>query len=245
MRPVIGITPSPSLDDMPHGSFYRYSLSRTYVNAVRAAGGLPIVLPVNETDVEAALSIVDGLVLSGGGDIDPVLFNAADRHDATYGIDEDRDRFELEAFRIAALRDIPTFCICRGIQVMNVAQGGSLHQHIPDDVAGSLEHRQSKLGLTTDDVSHDVTLAEGNNLLRDILAVDELAVNSYHHQGVEEPGRELETVATSADGVIEGLWHPRMRFGLGVQWHPEMLAGHSPHHAALFRALVHAARPAS
>lgn len=238
MKPMIGITPSPSNDQMSHGTFYRYALSRTYTDAVQAAGGFPVILPESETDLDPVFDRIDGLLLSGGGDIDPVLFNESTVHPKTYGVSEERDTFEIKAFQTAVERDLPTLCICRGIQVMSVAQGGTLHQHIPDNVPGEIGHRQQEFGRTRDELGHTVRLSDGPHLLRSILGKDEMDVNSFHHQSVATPGIHLQVVATSSDGVVEALWHPGMRFGLGVQWHPEMLAHLHADHAALFSAFV-------
>lgn len=244
MMPLIGITPSISHDTMPHGMFYRYAISRAYTDAIHAAGGIPVVLPESETEIDGLLDRIDGLVLSGGGDIDPALFNSTSVHPKTYGISDERDAFEIAAFHAAVAKDLPTLCICRGIQVMSVAQGGTLHQHLPDDVRGEIGHRQHEQGKTREDVGHPVCLTDGPHLLRSILGKEEIEVNSFHHQAVASPGDMLEVVATSPDGVIEALWHPGMRFGLGVQWHPELLAHSHPDHAALFSALVAASGPA-
>ena len=244
MMPLIGITPSISHDTMPHGTFYRYALSRAYTDAIHAAGGIPVILPESETHIEVLLDRLDGLVLSGRGDIDPTLFNEGTVHPKTYGISDERDAFEIAAFRAAVAKDLPTLCICRGIQVMSVAQGGALHQHIADDVPAELGHRQHEQGKSRDDVGHHVHLAEGPHLLRSILGKDDIEVNSFPHQAVAIPGDMLEVVATSSDAVIEALWHPGMRFGLGVQWHPELLASAHRDHAAIFRALVTASSSA-
>ncbi len=241
MKPLIGITPSPSVDEAPHGSFFRYALSRIYVDAVQAAGGIPVILPASEWDVTSLLARLDGLILSGGGDIDPAAFGAPHVHPLICGIDEERDRFEIAAWRCAVATDLPALCICRGIQIMSVAQAGSLIQHIPDAVGPAVTHRQHEQGKGRDDVGHPVMLVDGDHPLRRILNRDCLEVNSFHHQAVLAPGNDLEVVATAPDGVIEGLWHPEMRFGLGVQWHPEMLAAAHPAQAALFTALVEAA----
>lgn len=241
-KPLIGITPSPGLDQASHGTFYRYSLSRTYTDALRQAGGTPVILPVGAQNVDEILSELDGLLLSGGGDIDPAAFGDSTVHERTYGVDLDRDRFELDAFRWAVANDLPTFCICRGIQSMNVAMGGTLHQHIPDDVPDAIEHRQSTLGKTIGETSHQVTFVAGQHPIRASLGGDTMEVNSFHHQSVGRPADELEVIATSADGVIEALWHPDMTYGLGVQWHPEMLAPTFPQHAQLFDAFVTAIR---
>lgn len=241
MRPLIGITPTPGLDDAPHGTFYRYALSRTYVDAVRAAGGIPVIIPESDIDLPSLFERLDGLLLSGGGDIDPALFGDENVHAKTYGINDERDQFEIAAWRYAAEHDVPILCICRGIQVMSVAQGGSLIQHLPDQVPNAITHRQHEIGKTRDETSHDVTIVNGDHPLRRIAGQDSLVVNSFHHQAVLSPGDDLRVVARAADGVIEGLWHPGMNFGLGVQWHPEMLAAEHASHAALFEALVNAA----
>lgn len=238
MKAVIGITPTLSTDTLAHGTFHRYALARTYTDVVIAAGAVPMILPSNENDLDPILDRVDGLLLSGGGDIDPARFNDTTVHPKTYGISDERDAFEIAAFRAAVERDLPTLCICRGIQVMSVAQGGTLHQHIPDDVPDEVGHRQNESGKTRDEMGHGVRLAEGQHLLRSILGKDALEVNSFHHQAVASPGDDLQVVATSSDGVIEALCHPGLRFGLGVQWHPEMLAHFSADHAALFTAFV-------
>lgn len=238
MKPLIGITPSIGADEMPHGTFPRFGLSRTYTDAIHAAGAVPIILPESEQDVVAVLDRLDGLLLSGGGDIDPVRFSAPTVHPRTYGISEERDSFEIAAFAAAVDRDLPTLCICRGIQVMSVAMGGTLHQHIPDDVPDEIGHRQHEHGKMRDDVWHDVRLTTGSHLLRSILDTDEIAVNSFHHQAVAVPGTGLDVLGWSPDGVVEALGHPGMRFGLGVQWHPEMLFRIRQDHAALFTAFV-------
>ena len=240
MKPLIGITPSPTSDEMGHGTFYRYALSRTYVDAVRAAGGVPVILPTDEQELEDVLPRIDGLLISGGGDIDPALYGDEEVHETTYGIDADRDAFELEAFRYAESHDLPTLCICRGIQVMAVAMGGTLEQDIPSAAGDSLEHRQQELGKMRDDVSQTVVIAPGNPLANAV-GTERMEVNSFHHQAVKSPGPTLITVATAEDGTIKGLWHPAMTFGIGVQWHPEMLAASRPDHASIFKAFVEAA----
>jgi putative glutamine amidotransferase len=240
MNPLIGITPAPSMDVFGHGTFYRYCLSRTYVDSVRRAGGVPVILPTDTAEVDTILPRLDGLLISGGGDIDPARFNDEFVHETTYGIDHQRDAFEDAAFRFAVSHDLPTLCICRGIQVMAVAMGGTLYQDIPSQVPGAIEHRQQQLGKKQDDLGHVVQLTPGSPLHR-IVGSDSFMVNSFHHQAVRAPGAGLEVIATADDGVIEGLWCPDMRFGIGVQWHPEMLSHVHPQHAAVFAAFVEAA----
>jgi putative glutamine amidotransferase len=240
MKPLIGITPSPSMDEMGHGAFYRYCLSRTYIDSIRAAGGIPIILPTDAVELDDLFPRLDGLLVSGGGDLDPALYGDHDVHETTYGIDAERDDFETVSYRYAVEHDVPTLCICRGIQVMAVAQGGTLVQDIPTQVVLPIEHRQHNLGKMRDEVSHPVSIADGNPL-REIIGADSIEVNSFHHQAVKDPGKDLVIIATAGDGVIEALWNPGMRFNLGVQWHPEMLSYTFPKHAAIFSAFVHAA----
>jgi putative glutamine amidotransferase len=238
MKPRIGITPSPSTDDLGYATFYRFCLSDTYVRSVIAAGGIPVILPTIVDDIAESLAAIDGLILSGGGDMDPTLFGDTESHPRTYGIDDARDSFEIAAYTIARQRDLPVLCICRGIQVMNVALGGTLYQDVADQVHNSIVHRQSELGKTRDDTCHTVFLKPGDNPIRSMVGTDQLETNSYHHQSVNDIAPGLRLAATTGDGVVEALWDPQMRFGIGVQWHPEMLASHRPEHAVFFRALV-------
>lgn len=239
-RPLIGISPTPSTATFDHGTFYRYCLSDTYVRSVWAAGGNPVILPWVADDPTEILEHLDGLVLSGGGDINPDVFNAQ-RHPETDSIDDARDSFEITLMRAARERDMPTLAICRGIQVMAVALGGTLHQHVPD-VSGELQHRQQKAGYSQHEPSHRVRLEPGPNPLRDILEVDELDVNSFHHQAIADLPEPLRIAGRADDGIIEAIWHPEMTFAIGVQWHPEMLAASHDDHARLFGALIEASR---
>ena len=240
-RPVIGITPTPSTTDMPHGSFYRYCLSDTYIESVRQAGGNPVILPCVDDDAAEILDSLDGLILSGGGDVDPALLQQ-EAHKETGGVDERRDSFELALMRAAAERDMPTLAICRGIQVMAVAFGGDLHQHVPDVVSGDIEHRQHQAGYTQHEVSHVVTFENSPNPVSQLVGAEQMMTNSFHHQALAEVPAPLRLAGRAADGTIEAIWHPDMTFGIGVQWHPEMLALNFPDHAKFFSALVAASR---
>lgn len=241
-KPIIGITPTPSSDTFSHGAFYRFCLSDTYVRSVRQAGGVPVVLPASQENPCEALDALDGLILSGGGDIEHSRFTSAPKHEATGLVDSLRDYFEIEVMKTALQRNLPTLAICRGLQVMNVAFGGTLHQHIPDDVGHTIQHRQHHDGHSQHDVSHIVKFDTSPNPFTRLLKVDEMMVNSFHHQAVAYAAPTLAIAGRSPDCVIEALFHPEMAFGLGVQWHPEMLAHNFPQHAALFTALVTAAR---
>jgi putative glutamine amidotransferase len=225
---------------MEHGSFYRYCLSDTYVRSVWNAGGNPVILPWVSDTPEQILDEVDGIIISGGGDVDPTLFGQ-ERHEQTDGIDGGRDSFEIALMRAALERDLPTLAICRGIQVMNVALGGTLHQHLPD-LGSAVLHRQHDAGYTQHEPSHLVRFDNTPNPVSEMVGKQEILVNSFHHQALDELAAPLELAGRAEDGVIEAVWHPVMRFGIGVQWHPEMLAAEHPDHARFFEGLVEAAK---
>lgn len=215
-KPVIGIT----LDAEPPGGYSRlpwYALRENYVSAVGRAGGLPILLPHEPDEAEAYLERIDGLVVTGGAfDIDPALFGAASRHPSVTTKDR-RTRFEWAATKAAIERDMPLLAICGGQQLLNVVLGGTLYQHIPDEVENALAHEQPN---PRTEPGHIVRLARGT-MLYEICGVEELSVNSAHHQAAKTVGAGVVVNATSEDGVIEGIEDPRLAFCLGVQWHPE------------------------
>ncbi|HLO75520.1 MAG TPA: gamma-glutamyl-gamma-aminobutyrate hydrolase family protein [Magnetospirillum sp.] len=234
--PVIGIT----LDSEEPGGyspFPWYALRQNYCDAVAAAGGLPLTLPHQPELAEAYLDRIDGLVITGGAfDVDPALFGAAERH-ATVKLKDRRTRFELALVRGALNRDLPILGICGGQQLLNVALGGTLIQHIPDAIPDSLAHEQPN---PRSQPGHDVDLVAGTRLAA-IAGGLRIAVNSAHHQavGTVAPGCVVNAVAP--DGVVEGIEDPRRSFCIGVQWHPEYSIG--PADAALFHAFIEACRP--
>jgi putative glutamine amidotransferase len=234
-QPVIGLT----LDHEPPGGWSKYpwyAIRENYCNAVRAAGGLAILLPHEPDLAEAYLDRIDGLIVTGGGfDIDPALFGAADRHPSVTTKDR-RTAFELAAARGALQRRMPLLGICGGQQLLNVALGGTLIQHIPDEVPGSLPHKQPN---PRDEPGHAVRIVAGTILHR-ITGADSLAVNSAHHQAVKLAGPGVVIDAVAEDGVVEGIEDPRQRFCLGVQWHPEF--GLSDGDRRIFSAFVAAAQ---
>lgn len=239
-KPTIGITPDVTVADTHVGPIERLQLNLDYATAVSAAGGIPVVLPPNLEPVDA-LALVDGLLLTGGGDIDPALYGAPVVHPETYGIAPARDAFEIRLVQHAIAHDLPILAICRGIQLLNVALGGTLIQHIPDAIANSLNHRQHELGIPVDEPAHPVTVIP-DTLLARILGTTWLLVNSYHHQAIDRPAPGLVITAYAPDGVIEAAELPSATFVVAVQWHPERLYRQHPLHQALFAALVDAAR---
>lgn len=236
-KPIIGITPSPMEDRQSHGSFTRYAAATTYTEAIEAAGGVPIVIPPQIGNIDEILSVVDGLLLSGGGDVDPQRYGDAEIHDKTYGIHELRDALELELVREAVQRDIPMLCICRGIQVLNVALGGTLIQDVPDQYSTDVEHAQQNNKVSKEDPSHRVTVTAGS-LLERTYGARTIDVNSFHHQAIKDLAPDLEINGVAPDEVVESVSRSGNAWILGVQWHPEMMFREHPEHLQPFSALV-------
>lgn len=240
MKPVIGITPSPTTDEIGPGTFRRYAMAATYTEGVEAAQGIPLVIPPQANNVEQILDRVDGLLFSGGGDIDPAHYGDADVHEKTYGIDELRDSFEFELFNAALRRDMPILCICRGIQVANVALGGTLIQDIASEHGVEIEHRQHVAGFKAPDKSHAVEVEE-NSRLHDVYGTTSIETNSFHHQAIRDVADELVVVSRARDGIIEAVERPMSTWFLGLQWHPEMMFKEHEEHLKPFISLVNAA----
>jgi putative glutamine amidotransferase len=212
------------------------ALGERYLEAVRSAGGMPVILaPVSSESIETLIARLDAVVLSGGPDLHPSAYGVLP-HPELGPTEPELDRFELELARAAVARGLPVLGICRGMQVLNVALGGSLHQHLPD-LEGQVNHRQDR---TSGDPSHRVTLARDSRLTK-VIGRRYVEVNSFHHQALHALGRGLAVAGRAPDGVVEAVEVPGRRFTFGVQWHAECLA-ERPEHLALFRGLVRAAR---
>lgn len=234
-RPLIGIT----LDSEEPGGYSKlpwYALRKNYSEEIAAAGGLPLHLPHEPDLAEAYLDAIDGLLVTGGAfDVDPALFGAASRH-ATVKTKDRRTAFELAMVQGALARDMPILGICGGEQLLNVALGGSLVQHIPDEIPNALAHEQPN---PRTEPGHNVRIAP-NTRLAAITGKDNIPVNSAHHQAVKMVAPGLIANAWSEDGVIEGIEHPSKRFVMGVQWHPEYAI--SPADCLITQAFITACR---
>src|SRR5918994_602172 len=241
MKPIIGITPSAQLDTLAHGTFLRYCTSAPNVRAVATAGGVPIILPPQGDSIDELIAVIDGLLLSGGPDVDPVRYGDSYVHPATYGIDPDRDQFEIDLFDSARRHGIPTFGICRGIQVMNVALGGTLIQDVATEHPGAADigHRQHERGLEDSAVGHALSAVEPAPL--PIFGNNDLGVNSFHHQAIRDLAPNLVPVAYSPDGLVEAVVLRGNSEVFGVQWHPELMFERDDAHLRPFALLVDAA----
>jgi putative glutamine amidotransferase len=240
LRPLIGVTtsevrlarnahPLPEADP-PQPEM---ALGVVYARAVERAGGLPVVLPPLEAEAVAPLvEQLSGVCLSGGPDLDPAGYEA-ERDPHLGPVEPALDVFELGVARQADALGIPMLGICRGCQTLNVARGGTLHQHLPDVTDGSISHRQEISGRRP---THTVRIEPGSRLAG-ILGAEELEVNSFHHQAVDRLGRDLKVVARAPDGVVEAIEGTGDVLYLGVQWHGETLVDR-PRHARLFAELV-------
>ena len=208
---------------MPLIAIARCSKLHDYEESIRRAGGEPWVLDPAADRLPDVVARVAGVLLTGGGDVDPSLYGDAP-HPAFSAAEPGRDAYEIELVRRALEADLPVFAICRGVQVLNVARGGTLIQDIPSELSGALKHRRegSDQPFT---LAHDVWLDTGSRI-QTLMSdggseTESCQVNSRHHQAIKAPGEGLVAVATAPDGIIEAVEDPSRRFCVGVQWHPE------------------------
>jgi putative glutamine amidotransferase len=225
MRPIVGITSYAEEARWGVWDAPAALIPLAYVQAVEAAGGRPLLVPPSADGVEETLDALDGLILSGGADLDPASYGA-DEHPETDGVRPDRDSAELALLEGALARDMPVLAVCRGSQVLNVARGGDLVQHLPE-VVGHEGHKHTP-GVFAD---HDVDVLPGTRLHE--LVGGHAPVKSHHHQGYGRLGEGLREAARASDGTVEAIEDSAHRFALGVLWHPE-----EGEDAGLFRALV-------
>jgi putative glutamine amidotransferase len=226
-RPVVGITTYLTQASWGAWDVEAAVLPFAYVRSVARAGGSPLLVPPGAS-VDETVAAVDGLIFSGGSDLDPSLYGE-EAHAETVGVVRERDDFELSLMRAALERDVPVLAICRGSQVLNVALGGRIEQHVPDRV-GSDVHKETA-GVFSE---HDVEVVAGTRLAS--ILGERTDVKSHHHQGYGTLGAGLRESARAPDGTVEALEDPSRQFTLGVLWHPE-----EDDDLALFEALVAAA----
>jgi len=229
MRPIIGITTYAEQARFGSWDVPAAIIPWSYVAAVERAGGRALLVPPSHDGVDETLDALDGILFSGGSDLEPELYGA-EAHPETTGIRPERDKAELALMQGALDRDLPMLAVCRGFEILNVARGGDLVQHLPD-VVGDDKHKQTN-GVFAD---HDVEIS-GETRLGSLLG-QRAPVKSHHHQGVGRLGEGLVETARAPDGTIEGLEDPSQRFTLAVLWHPE-----EGEDAALFEELVAEAR---
>lgn len=229
-KPVIGITCSFNFEKK------RFFVNKAYTKAISKTGGIPVVLPIMNDFAEKLGSILkktDGLLLSGGTDIDPNLFGEEPAVEINR-VDPERDSFELALTRRSLKQHLPVLAICRGIQVLNVAAGGSLYQDIGKQVKDSIKHSQDAPRWHP---THQIEI-EKNSLLFDIIPHNSIKVNSMHHQSIKNIGSEFKVVARGQDGIIEAIESKNSSFQLGIQWHPEEMVDRDANAPALFERLI-------
>ena len=230
-KPLIGVT-----SDVENSLV---SMRMAYLSSVTAAGGIPVAIPIclSDDDLEQLVDRLDGLVVMGGCDIDPIHYGQ-EKTAVCGDVKPERDRVEMALIRLARRKDLPTLCICRGSQVINVVYGGTLVQDIPKKLGIDIAvHRQPE---DYDVCTHTVDVVAGT-LLDSIVRKPVIGVNSRHHQCVDVLGNGLVVNGMTDDGIVEAFSDPNLRFMLGVQWHPEMLSHIEPDAHALFASLIDAA----
>ncbi len=238
-RPIIGLTTYRKNSRDTNRPLF--GLMRAYVKAVTAGGGIPLLIPLglSDKDLLTIVKRVDGLVLPGGGDIDPDFYSGQD-HQALRGIDQDRDRVEIYISQQATRLEKPFLAICRGHQVLNVALGGTMWEDLASQRPDGIKHDYYLTGRRTD-LPHNVEVSPDSRLAA-VLRRESTPVNSLHHQGVRDIAPELAVSAVAPDGLVEGLEVAGHPFAVAVQWHPENLIDDDPAMLALFEALTAASQ---
>ena len=231
-KPVIGITSSHRNDEN------RFSMHAAYIEAVERGGGIPVTITTHNTDPQNYVDKFDGFVLTGGGDICPTFYGGNEHHKELAFVNQERDKFEIEFAKLLLRQNRPLLAICRGLQVVNVAMGGSLHEHLPDKYGCKVLHR----GPNREKISHDIAV-ESNSRLADILKETEFICPSYHHQSIKDLAPGFKVVATAPDGVIEAVESHLYPNLISLQWHPEYSAATEAVHQQPFFNLAEMASP--
>ncbi len=236
-KPVIGVTPHRHKNEAGR---LQILIAEDYLTAVTRAGGIPLMIPLglDEEQLDGIFSLLDGLLLTGGGDMDPQSYGVQTQSQLIF-VDPDRDRVELQLSRKALDTGLPFLGVCRGHQVINVALGGTLYTDISDEYPDALQH-QFAGEWPRDHLAHSVRI-EPKSRLAQIMGTEQVDVNSIHHQAIRKLASALIETAHAPDGIIESTILPEHPFGITVQWHPECLQAYQPMRA-LFRAFVDAAQ---
>ncbi|MBK8020048.1 MAG: gamma-glutamyl-gamma-aminobutyrate hydrolase family protein [Chloroflexi bacterium] len=226
MAPLIGIT------TYPRDENGRVNLPVAYSDAVRRAGGIPLLIPPGEPRQDELLAVLDAIIFSGGGDIEPTRYSDG-QHALVYSVNPERDQFEIDLVRRSLDAEKPVLCICRGLQVLNVALGGSLIQHIPDVVPDAVEHR-----LPPREPSRHAVDLDPESRLVAIMGQGRVTTASWHHQAIDRLAEGLRVVGWASDDVIEAVEVAGKPQVMAVQWHPELSAAEDAAQQALFDNLV-------
>jgi putative glutamine amidotransferase len=213
-----------------------FTLPAEYVDSVRRAGGIPILIPPGENRLDELLPHLDGLILSGGGDVDPALYGGQS-HQTVYNVSPERDNSETALVSKIVETGLPTLCICRGLQMLNVALGGTLIEHLPDIVGEKVPHRAPPRSP----VMHPIQIQPDSKLAQ-IVQTEQVETASWHHQAPDRVAPALKVVATAPDGTLEALEMPNHPWLVAVQWHPELTAADDPTQQRIFDTLVEVAR---
>ena len=243
-RPIIGIPTQTlhAMDGIPEALPESWVMNQRYSRVVASAGGLPVMIPLldDEATLRALYDRLDGLLLPGGLDLDPATYGEPRRPDCGR-VDPDRDRVELQFARWAVAEGKPVFGLCRGLQIVNVALGGTLYQDIASQLTGAIKHDYfPTAGYSRDHLAHEVTVSSGSRL-GSVVGAAPLRVNSMHHQAVKDLAPGLIPTAVAPDGVVEAVEAPDEPFLVGVQWHPESLVERDPRMHRLLAGFVEAA----
>ena len=226
-KPIIGIT------SYPPGETHGFHIPKFYVESVLRSGGTPVILPSSGKDsIPEWISILDGVILSGGGDLDPVHYGG-ESHTTIYNLNPLRDETELALAKTILELKIPTFCICRGLQILNVVLGGTLYPHLPDKYGESVLHRAPP----REPIPHEVKI-ERSSRLYEIFKKESIHSVSWHHQSIREAGRGVRVVGWAPDGVVEAIEVPENPQILAVQWHPELGGAEDENAEKLFKEFV-------
>lgn len=235
MKPVIGVTVWKEEKD---SNIYE-KVNEWNLKAIEDYGGIPVMLHITSNDeiIEGYIKILDGIYFTGGGDINPLLYNEEPIKELG-NVEYDRDEFEMKLYRKAAEKNIPILGVCRGMQVMNVAEGGTIYQDLYSQRPGTKGH--SNKYVFEGKEQHTVSIEE-NSKLFEILNETEIKTNSYHHQAVNDLADSYVATAFAKDGVVECIESKKLKYAIGIQWHPEIMYVKYPLHGKLFKSFIHAA----